>query len=222
MYMTIVFALLGFIPSVFSAGVGERVEYKRGETFHLELRTVFATPEVKKVYDDRLTHRTLGRWPVSYGYPLNDSARNQIPGVRFIDCQGGIKGTVRVEGLRDGVTLSDKDLDVLTSSDFKVGTVRASAYGVDWVEFTDFNLTGARTIVLPYHFVEGKKPMVTVTAKDWKPEGPFLNGDRFSFEMSHRVFSNTPGDGKKVGTNVGMILPMQVKGDIHRGSCERP
>ncbi len=211
------FVLLTVVVSqtgALAAEVGERVLYKRGVTFHLELRAVYPSKVVDTIYESRKG----GAYPVSYGYPVNTAARDQDYGVRFVDCKDGIRGTVRVEGLKDTASLVGKGLDVLTTGDFKVGTVKTSLVGNDWIEFRDINLTGARTIVIPYLFEQGKKPMAIITPTNWKPVGPFIEGGRYVIDMSHRAFPN--GEEKRV--NVGMILPMQVKGDMLKGVCDRP
>jgi hypothetical protein len=202
-----VFAVFMFglvVNPAFSAVVGEKVEYARGKTFHLEFRVVEHSPEAEKILSSRLgiNPKTGEEYkaPMSAGYSLSKAARVGRD-VGFIPCDR--KVDVKVEGLGNASLAQEKFLvlDLRNRLLGEIGATRASAGSVEFEGVTVKN--GALSVVLPYRFAAGQPPIVTVTPRGWKASGPFVTGGQYRYNVAHRAFDN---EGK--GVDVGVIIPM--------------
>lgn len=182
----------------------------RGRTFCIELRSFFKTNELSAMF---ATERVDKKYPVSYGYPANRFARDGKTGFEFASC--GLRAIITVFGLKNPEAMMGRSYDVLTSYDKKIGSVKPSAAGSNWIRFDGFDIDGAKTIVIDYGFEketenEQRRPMVRVDAENFTPTGPFALGNFWAFDFAHRAFPNPmPGEVGKI--NVGFIVPMEIE-----------
>jgi hypothetical protein len=197
----------GLVASITGVGgsyaVGDVVPYRRGENFHIELMAFFKTPQTDVVLAEE---RANVRYPVSYAYPINQRIRAGQAGYRFAEC--GLRATVTIYGLSDPRRVGE--VDILQTGDVKIGTIRPSEYGPNFVTFRNMDVDQVRTLVIPYMFTKSQqpehRPVVHIEAKNFVPKGPFAVAQEVMFDLTHRVFPN----GGLNRINVGMLMPIEI------------
>lgn len=185
--------------SAYAFSEGDQVDYRRGETFHVELLAFQPNGISEKFRNERAGKR----YPISYGYPVADAVMKG-------EVQPAPSGTVDVEviGLRPDMVASA----LLLRADRKqhnrfVKEIVPSARSGNSVTFTGVPVGGTvgYSIVLPYAaFDPTQEHLTKITARSFRIGGPFAAGNTLFAPMDHRTKANPDR------INVGMVIPIEV------------